>query len=326
MKLLVVRFSSIGDVILTTPVLRCLKAQLKEVEIHYLTKQAFAPLVEDNPAVFKIWTIQKSIDEVLPQLKKEEYDEIIDLHHNIRTLSLKRKLGIKATAFPKLNFKKWLLVKLKRDRMPNVHVVDRYFEAVKHLGVVTDHEGCELHLKEEEFVVPSTLGIQDAFTAVALGAQFKTKVIPFEQLVKILKPISGPIVLLGGKEDESIAQQLLEHFGSEKIVISTAGKLTLRQSAGLLSQAKVLLTNDTGLMHLATCFGVRIVSVWGNTVPALGMYPYYPQSKEKYTIHEVLGLNCRPCSKIGYQKCPKGHFKCMLQQDTTAISKELMKN
>lgn len=324
MKLLVVRFSSIGDVILTTPVLRCIKEQLKDVEVHFLTKQSFASLLEGNPHVNKIWTIEKSIDEVTSELKKEGFDEIIDLHHNIRTLSLKRKLGVKSSAFPKLNFKKWLLVRFKMNRMPDLHVVDRYFDAVKHLNVKADNGNCELFLRSTEIISPESLQITGSFVAVALGAQFKTKVLPLQQLINVLAPITEPIVLLGGKGDEKLAEELISHFDTKQI-ISCAGRFTIRESAGLLSQARVLLSNDTGLMHLATCFDVRIVSVWGNTVPALGMYPYYPQTKENYSIHEVDGLDCRPCSKIGFQKCPKGHFKCMLQQDTKAISEDLLK-
>ena len=216
-----------------------------------------------------------------------------------------------------------MLVKFKRDLMPDIHIVDRYFETVKHLDVVSDKQPGDLFIEIKNKVdIQQTFGIKDSFVAIAVGAQFATKRLPFEKLVEVIEKISDPIVLTGGPTDEALANQIIKHFNRPSIY-NACGNFNLQQSASIVSQAAVLLTNDTGLMHIAACYKTPIVSVWGNTVPQLGMYPYLPQNKELFSIHEVKDLNCRPCSKIGFQKCPKGHFNCMLQQSSVEIVKKI---
>lgn len=322
MKILVVRFSSIGDIVLTTPVVRALKQQLQNAEIHYVTKQQFASIPEGNPHVDKVFAMQKSIDELLPELKKENYDHVVDLHNNIRTVSLKKKLGRPSSTFDKLNWKKWLLVKFKINKMPDVHVVDRYFGAVKGLGVLADGNTGDFAIQpSDEVNVEADFGLTPKkYLTIAVGAQFKTKCMPTELLKSIIEQVDAPVVLVGGDTDVELAAELKKIFPE---VHDACGKYSLAQSASIVRQSKKLLTNDTGMMHIASCLDVPVVSVWGNTVPALGMYPYYPNQKEMYSIHEVENLGCRPCSKIGYQKCPKGHFKCMVEQDVNAIVKAL---
>jgi len=324
MKILIVRFSSIGDVVLTTPVVRCVKQQLN-AEVHFITKKSFLSVLENNPYIDKIFTIEKSIDEVLPELKKEGYDYVIDLHHNLRTFNLKRKLSGKSFAFPKKNIAKFLLTTFKINRMPKVHVVDRYFEAVKPLGVINDQLPCDLFLLEEDEVNLQEYGLDNkGYVAVAMGAQFATKQLPIDLMKNVLQKVKVQIVLLGGKMDAERSAILKNSLDSHN-VIDFCGKLSLRQSAFMTKHARVLLTGDTGLMHIASCFETPIVSVWGNTVPDLGMYAYAPSKPENFSIHEVKGLSCRPCSKIGYQECPKKHFKCMLEQNVGNISGDVMK-
>ena len=97
----------------------------------------------------------------------------------------------------------------------------------------------------------------------------------------------------------------------------------MEQSASIVKNAKSILTNDTGLMHIAAAFHKNIVSVWGNTVPELGMYPYLPKEKEKCHIVECKDIKCRPCSKLGFKNCPKKHFRCMMEIDCDAIVERL---
>ncbi len=324
MKILIVRFSSIGDVVLTTPVVRCVKQQLN-AEVHFITKKSFLPVLENNPYVDKIFTIEKSIDEVISELKKEGYDYVIDLHHNLRTASLKRKLSGKSFSFPKKNIAKFLLTTFKINRMPKVHVVDRYFEAVKSLGVKNDLLPCDMFLLEEDEVNLQDYGLENKqYLAVAMGAQFATKQMPIDLMKNVLQKVEIPIVLVGGPTDIERSTALKNSLESHN-VIDFCGKLTLRQSAFMTKHARVLLTGDTGLMHIASCFETPTVSVWGNTVPDFGMYTYAPTKPENSSIHEVNGLSCRPCSKIGYQECPKKHFKCMLDQDPEKIFKDIMR-
>jgi len=111
--------------------------------------------------------------------------------------------------------------------------------------------------------------------------------------------------LLGGKEDFDNGERVLIEL--QNSILNTCGKLNLNQSASLLKKASYVFSHDTGLMHIAAAFRKEVFSIWGNTIPAFGMYPY----RTKYHSLENTQINCRPCSKIGFDKCPKGHFKCM---------------
>lgn len=320
-KILIIRFSSIGDIVLTTPVVRCLKKQLPDCEIHYLTKKAFEPVLQNNPYIDRIITIQKNIGEAIPALKNEGYDLIVDLHKNFRSLGVRMKLGVKSTAFPKMNFEKWLLVTFKINRMPRVHIVDRYLKTVKNLRILNDFEGLDYFIPEMDQVAPDQLpeSHRDGYVAMVIGGKHKTKQLPTEKALELLGKINYPVILLGGKEDAEEGNRIEQLIG--KRIYSACGKFNINQSASLVEQARVVITNDTGLMHIAAAFQKQVISIWGNTVPDLGMYPYLPQHPERYKIFEVKGLSCRPCSKIGYAKCPKGHFRCMMDQDVAAIVK-----
>ena len=319
MKILVVRFSSIGDIVLTTPVLRALKTQLENVEIHYLTKRSFKPVIENNPHIDMVHLIDSSIKEVISDLKSEKYDWVIDLHNNIRTKSLKIKLGRPSKKFPKLHWKKWKLVKFMKDDMPDVHVVDRYFETVAHLGVKPDQEVCDFPIPASEAVNLEKNNLEgEKFCSVVIGAKFKTKQVPIEKLKEIIQGIKLPVILIGGPEDTVLGDQLCDAVQRED-VFNLCGKHSIVGSASILQQSAKVVTNDTGMMHIASCFDVEIISIWGNTVPSLGMYAYRPKNKSSYSLHEVAGLNCRPCSKIGFAECPKGHFDCMQKQNSEEI-------
>ena len=322
MKVLIVRFSSIGDIVLTTPVIRCLKQQLDQVEIHYLTKQKFRTILSENPYIDQLHTIEKSTSEIISQLKSLDFDYIIDLHNNIRTRTLSWKLGIKTYRFPKLNIQKWIYVRFKTNLLPNIHIVDRYFDAVKSLSIKNDFLPCDFYIKEKDQVnINQNFKINAySYVAFAIGAQFATKRLPNHKIREICKKISLPIILLGGPEDEQNGKEIQLGLSN---VTNTCGKFTLSQSASIVQQAKTVITHDTGLMHIASAFEKHIVSIWGNTTPAIGMYPYMPRKKD-FSVHEVNNLYCRPCSKIGFKSCPQKHFKCMENQDIEAIIKSVI--
>jgi ADP-heptose:LPS heptosyltransferase len=324
MKILVIRFSSIGDVVLTTPVVRALKEQLPNAEIHFITKTAFKGVLEQNPNIDRLFTIERSINEVIADLKKENYNYLIDLHKNTRTLSLKLKLRRPSFAFPKLNFEKWLLVNFKRQSMPKMHVVDRYFKAVEKLGVKNDQLPCDFFIQpSDEVSIKDQFGLNPKeYVTIAIGAQFATKRMPFNKLEEIIQSLNTPIILIGGPTDKDMAEALVARFPLKQL-FNACGEFNLAQSASIVKQSSVLLSNDTGMMHIASCFEIPTVSVWGNTVPELGMYPYFPLKKELFSIHEVKELACRPCSKIGFQECPKKHFNCMQMQKSDLISADI---
>lgn len=317
-KILIIRFSSIGDIVLTTPVVRCLKQQLPDAEVHYLTKRSFKGIVEHNPFITKVHSIEKNVNEVIAELKSHNFDFVIDLHNNIRSLQVKTALGKPSSTFKKLNFKKWLLVNFKINKMPNQHVVDRYMQTLDKLGVKNDLQGLDYFIPEKDEVnvalFPKTH--QAEYIGFVIGAKHATKQLPVEKIIGICKQLNQPIVLLGGKEDIDNANIIEKAVGAN--IYNACGKFNLNQSASIIKQATKIITHDTGLMHIAAAFKKEIISVWGNTVPALGFSPYLPAIASKMV--EVKNLSCRPCSKIGYKKCPKGHFKCMMLIDENSFN------
>lgn len=317
-KLLFIRFSSIGDIVLTSPLLRCAKEQLPDAEIHYVTKKKFAGVVEHNPHIDKLFVIENSLTEVANQLKREKYDWVIDLHHNIRSLRLKSALRRPSRAFNKLNLQKWMLVQFKKNKLPTVHIVDRYFETITHLGIKNDNQGLDYFIPEKDHVSIQSLlppVFHGGFHSLVAGGSYFTKQIPQSKIIEIIKASDKPIVLLGGKEEKEIGNSIQAAFSDK--VFNACGLLNLNQSASVIKQSDKVISSDTGLMHIAAAFKKEIHSLWGNTVKEFGMYPYLPSEKSK--IHEIYDLACRPCSKLGYRKCPKGHFKCMNDIDVKGI-------
>lgn len=321
-RYLIVRFSSIGDIVLTTPIIRCLKQQVPGCEVHYLTKKSFAGVLAGNPYIDQIYTIDKDISEVLPELHRNEYDQVIDLHHNLRTMMLKRKLKTDASSFNKLNLEKWLMVNLKINKLPKHHIVDRYFETVKELNVKYDGKGLDYFIDPKDEIQAGYLPIahQNGYVAIVIGAKHLTKVYPASKVAEVIRHLNQPVVLIGGKEDVSRGEEIISLSSNTDYIYNACGKYSLAQSASLVKNAKLVITNDTGFMHIAAAFNRNIVSVWGNTIPEFGMTPFLPEgSSSMNIILEVKNLNCRPCSKIGYDKCPKGHFKCMMENNVISL-------
>ncbi len=325
MKILVIRFSSIGDIVLTTPVVRALKTQLENVEVHYATKIQFKSIFEENPYIDKMHYLHKDLSSYIQELRGEKFDFIVDLHHNLRTRIIKAALLTKSASFDKLNIGKWLMVNFKINRLPNIHIVDRYLDTIKALGAKNDSLGLDYFIPEKDVVplewLPETH--RYGYVAYAIGAQHSTKKLPVERMIELCGKINRPIVLLGGKEDASVGEQIaaffamaagfteyekgLSELNKKTVIYNACGKYNLNQSASLVKQANYVFSHDTGLMHIAAAFKKEIFSIWGNTIPEFGMYPY----RTKFTVLENTKLNCRPCSKIGYNACPKKHFKCM---------------
>jgi len=323
MKILLLRFSSIGDIVLTTPVARCLKQQLG-AEVHFLTKRAFSTLLEPNPHVDRVFGFEKKLSEVVPALRRERYDWVLDLHHNLRSARVKWALGRPSRSFDKLNLEKWLLVHAGLDWLPDRHIVHRYIATAEHLGVRYDGLGLDYFIPETEEVDVRVLApgvAPGGYVAFAIGANHATKQLPVEKIAELCRRIPMPVLLLGGKAEVAAGKQIAAASGPH--VYDLCGRLSLHQSASVVRQAAKVATHDTGLMHVAAAFRKPIVSVWGNTVPKFGMYPFYPDGMAANTTFEVPDLPCRPCSKIGYERCPKGHFRCMNGQDIAAIAEAL---
>jgi len=317
-KVLIIRLSSLGDIILTTPVIRCLKKQ-SDADIHYVTRKQNAFLVKQNPYLSKVIEVEKDPLEQFNFFKSEHYDFVIDLHSNFRSKRFTMYLNRPAGHFPKLNIKKWFLVNLRINQMPDLHIVDRYFKAAARLSIKNDKAGLDYFLPNEQETKAGDIiaGLPAGYTVIVAGAKHFTKQIPATVAKHIVQGADGPFVVLGGPEDIGRGNEI-EAFAPEK-VINLCGKISFDASALIVSKAKSVVTSDTGLMHVAAAFRRPTIVVWGNTVPEFGMYPYMPGDEQLYHPVENRTLSCRPCSKIGFDACPKEHFKCMLDTDVSQI-------
>ena len=321
-KFLIIRFSSIGDIILTTPVIRLLKTQVEDAEIHFLTKKHYASLLESNPYIDQLHLYTGDLNSNIGQFRKEEFDYIIDLHHNLRSSVIKNRLRLLDFSVDKLNLKKWMLVNLKVDHMPDKHMVDRNMETLKLFDIKDDGKGLDYFIPAEEEVEIGHIGedYRRGYIAVAIGAQHKTKKLPPEKLIELVSLLEHPVIILGGAEDKAVGDLICEAVPS-KIIYNASGNYSINQSASIVRQARLVISHDTGMMHVAAAFKKTVISIWGSTDPVFGMVPYRPDPDS--TVFEVKELRCRPCSKIGYNKCPKGHFKCMKEQDIPAIARKV---
>lgn len=316
-RFLIIRFSSIGDIVLTTPVVRNLKAQVQNAEIHYLTKKQFAPLLENNPHIDFVHAFDGNYEAIESALKNVEFDYIIDLHKNLRSSRITRALGRVSFKFNKLNVKKWLYVNLKINKMPNVHIVDRYLDTLHLFDVQNDNKGLDYYFAPNAEQVELPEDFSNGYVAVVIGANHATKQIPENIAASIINKSKIPTILIGGKAEAEAGARITAQC--EIPTLNLCGKTTLDGSAYIIKNSRVVLTPDTGMMHIAAAMNKKIISVWGNTTPDLGMYPYMPQCPTNFYIAQVENLKCRPCSKIGFEKCPKKHFNCMNNQNIDKI-------
>ncbi len=319
-KILIIRFSSIGDIVLTTPVIRMAKEQIEGAEVHLVTKKSFASIVEANPYLDKIHVLEDKLKPLLAELKAEQYTHVIDLHNNLRSAKIKRAIDGPNFSFKKLNIEKWQAVNFKQiGKLPDVHIVDRYLETLTEFGVKNDNKGLDYFIPEKDKVELTALPEvhRKGYAAWVIGGSYFTKIFPAQKVIETLRRVNKPVVLLGGPEDKKAGAEIAAKLGEQ--VFNACGKFNLNQSASLVQQADKVLSNDTGLMHIAAAFNKPILSFWGNTIPEFGMYPYIPQNTELSTQMQVEDLRCRPCSKLGYKKCPKKHFYCMKLIDVDKV-------
>jgi len=324
MRLLFIRFSSIGDIVFTTPAIRCAKQQIPGVEIHFLTKPSMKAVTEANPYIDHFHYLEKDLGTTIASLKSCQFDYIIDLHRNFRTFRIKRALKVPAFTYDKLSWQKFLLTKLHWNWMPHRHIVERSMDTLLPLGVVNDGRGMD-------YFVPSSVQIkandipsvhQAGYVAMVIGASYASKKMPIYQLQALCKLIPFPIILIGGKEDadEGSAVASIDPVR----IYNACGKFNLHKSALLVQRAKTVVSHDTGFLYIACAFHKKTVAIWGATSPALQVEPYYAAAdqaaSEMYFNSIVPHLPCQPCSNYGTKKCPQGHFACMRQQNIQLIA------
>ncbi|MBV5313532.1 MAG: glycosyltransferase family 9 protein [Prolixibacteraceae bacterium] len=286
-----------------------MRSKFPDAEVHYLTKKRNVDLLQANPHIDKIQLLGDSLADTIRELKAENYDYIIDLHNNLRSLRVKLGLRTQSFSFNKLNLRKFFLTKFKLNMMPEAHIVDRNLNTLSHFQIINDGKGLEHFIPEEDEFSLTELpeSFRNGYVALVLAGTYATKRMPAEKYKSLITGSEIPFVLLGGKSERALASLILSW--ETKNVIDFTGKLRINQSASLVKNARLVIANDTGLMHIAAAFHKKILSVWGNTTPELGMYPYLPGDGSE--ILELKGLSCRPCSKLGYHECPQKHFRCM---------------
>lgn len=311
-KILVIRFSSIGDIVLTSPVYRILQEQLPHgAEVHLLTQKRFAFVNEANPFVNKIWSVDKSGMEVFNELKEENFDYIIDLQNSLRSRSTRKKLGVLSFHVNKQNFRKWIQVNLGLWKGPIEHIVDRYIDTLKTFKIENDGKALEYFIPSSTTSIHDLLPnefIQDGYTVIAAGGAHEGKRWSEENWKELSNCFhEDRIVWIGGKEDSIELKHSPKH-------LDLIGKCSVHESARLVESARAVICGDTGMMHIAAAFKKDIIALWGCTTPDLGMGVYRPKPKAGEHMHTVYlqsKRKGRPCSKLGNQ-CKYGmQNKCI---------------
>ena len=325
MRLLFIRFSSIGDIVFTTPAIRCAKQQIPGVEIHFLTKAAMKAVTEANPYIDHFHYFDKDLNATINHLKACKFDYIIDLHKNYRTYQIQKALGVPSFSYQKLSLQKFLLTKLHVNLLPERHIADRCVDVLSSLGVVNDGKGLDYFIPKEIRLKSNALpeSFASGYIALVIGASYATKKLPVASLQALCHKIPYPIVLIGGKEDQEEGAAV-EAMNPIKI-FNACGKFNLHESALLVKRSKTVISHDTGLLYIACAFHKKTVAIWGATSPALQVETYYPTAlteieNEMYFNAIVPNLSCQPCSNYGTKHCPQGHFACMKQQDLQSIA------
>ncbi|MEO0472957.1 MAG: glycosyltransferase family 9 protein [Bacteroidota bacterium] len=319
-KVLVIRFSSMGDVVLTSPVVRSLKQACPEIEIHFLTKAPYVPLVAHSPYIEKVHILPQDFAQLRAELKAESFDYVIDLHHNLRSFRVKQALRKPYTSFDKQNLRKWWMVRAKKLEPPVAHIVERYGRCLKPLGLELDGGGLDLFLPDELDGFGENCLAEHALQqplAVVLGATHKTKRWLPTYFIECLNRLGRDVILLGGKDLLADAAHVSDNLTIQHL--NGVGAYSMLESAAILKACSQVLTHDTGLMHIAAAFRIPAVVLWGNTLPEIGMYPW----QSPHENLEAKDVSCRPCSKIGHDACPQGHFRCMKELKPDVVVKAL---
>jgi heptosyltransferase-2 len=316
--ILVVRFSAIGDILLTTPLLRALRARHPGARISVLTKRQYIPLLADNPHVDEVFGISRStpLPALAGQIRGIRYTHLLDLHGSLRTRALRILAPGPWSGYSKRRLAREVLIRGKRNIYPDdVPVPERYFEAAAELDVRPDGGPPEFFLSpaaEERaatWLAQAGIGQQRPLIAIAPGAAHATKRWPVPQWVTLARKVIGTgadLVILGGVDDSALAGELVARLGAH--AASAAGALALQETGAVIKRAAALISGDTGVMHMATGVGTPVVALFGPTVRQFGFFPYQAHA----TVLER-DLPCRPCSAQGGPVCPYEHHLCMRQ-------------
>ncbi|MBX7057158.1 MAG: glycosyltransferase family 9 protein [Leptospirales bacterium] len=312
-RLLVIRLSSIGDIVLTTPVLRSIKRARPEIELHYVTRASYAQALEGNQWIDRLHLYAGRLTPLLATLRGIGFDYVLDLHANPRSLALSLAAGGRRAVFEKRNLDKLRIVYGNRT-LAVEHVVQRYGETLQLLNLTLDDGGLEFPLGGQDRKFARALLRRRQWPAryrcIALGATHNTKKWLDDKIVELGCLIAGPLVLLGGRGEGESGRRIAAALQTRGVrALNLCGQTDLKTSAAIMDGAVSVVTHDTGLMHIAAALQRPLVSLWGSTSPRFGMGPY----RCTHRIVQAIDLECRPCHKLGYAECPRGHFRCMGQ-------------
>lgn len=304
---LIIRLSSFGDVLLTTPLIRALKENHKDVRIDFIVREQYYDLLKLNPAVNQIYvyeTNKQKIKELRSSLIRNRYNFVIDLQNNLRSRLLLRNIASSIVRFKKHSIKKFLLVKFKINLLKNLTpIAERYIQTVP--GLKPDNNGLEFHTDKYQ---SGLLSERTNIIGLCPGSRHFTKMWGKENFIllgSILTKNGFNVVLFGGKDDINICAEISTMIQG---AINLCNGNDALQTAADMKSCRAIVCNDSGLMHLASANKIPIIAIFGSTVRGFGFVPY----KTKYIILENNSLSCRPCSHIGKDHCPKQHFKCMI--------------
>ncbi|MEO8199170.1 MAG: glycosyltransferase family 9 protein [Gemmatimonadota bacterium] len=316
-RILAIRFSSIGDILLTTPLLRAIRRRLPDAYLAMLTKDQFAPLVQDNPRLNDVITLGKdqSLASLAGDLRAKKFTHILDLHGSLRTRALRLLVPARWSGYHNHRVAREILIRFKRNLYPReIPVPERYFDAARELGVQPDGDPPEFFLREKakteasDWLVAGGLPVDRGMVAIAPGAAHNTKRWPVEywqSLAHSLTTRGVPIVVVGGPEDREIAQTVTAS-GEGGLAMNAAGQFGLQGTGALLGLSRALISGDTGVMHMATAVNIPVIALFGPTVRAFGFFPYSAQA-----VVLERDLDCRPCTAWGTEHCPLGHHHCL---------------
>ncbi len=334
--ILVIRFSSIGDILLTTPVVRLLKWLFPDCQIDFVVKEEFAELLSANPNISRLYCFSKtdparSLAKLKREIKTKHYDLIIDLHRNFRSYFLSWGSGAhRVIRYKKGVIRRFLLVKFKLGRQrPVVPIYQRY------LNTLAPHQLPESLLRLEIFIPDEvTARVAERYSGfighapgpiigIAPGAKHATKrwtIEGFEAVIRFfIDQQNARVILFGSAADRGFVDQIRLPAGAP--ILNAVGQLSLLETSALMRHCHLMLTNDSGLMHLAAALKKKVVAIFGSTTEQLGFFPYLTD----HIVVQNHSLLCRPCSHIGRQRCPKGHFQCMTDIAAEQVIEAMLK-
>jgi heptosyltransferase-2 len=313
-KILIIRLSSLGDILLTTPLIRSIQRKYPEKKIHFLLRSEYEQVLLNNHFLDKLFLFTRNDDEnkkLIKELKKEKYDLIIDLQNNLRSTYIRNMLRVKCIKFDKMDFAKLLLVKFKINLLKNAPQIP-----VRYAGIFDDFELDNEGLDLITYNAPSPLfDAEKKYIGFAPGSKHFTKMWPKEyyiELGKMLNEAGYTVAIFGGKDDRLVCAEITRQIDS----IDLSNKNDLLQTTADMKKCELIVCNDSGMMHSACSTGVKVLAIFGSTVKEFGFTPYTGKDSgllSKTLVVENKSLSCRPCTHIGRDKCPKTHFKCMLE-------------